>query len=87
MKQGRASRDTRSGAYRDPRTKAVSPVAVDQLGAMQGNHTTSKGELGRQRESLFSGPGFRGPASMPQKAGPGGGRTIYPSGGQGKHGG
>ena len=75
MRQGRASKDSRSGGKREPNPKAVHETAVSELGrAVQ-----------YKKEDLYGGRGYKASSPRPASAGPGGGRTIHRSGTQGRH--
>jgi hypothetical protein len=74
MKQGRATRDVKEGK-REPIPKAVHETAVSELGRA----------LQYPKSPFYGGQGYKPPGPSPYKAGPGGGRTVHPSGSQGKH--
>jgi hypothetical protein len=44
MKQGQASRTDRYGKV-EPRSRAIGPANISQLGNVLGNHVTGKGEI------------------------------------------
>jgi hypothetical protein len=77
----------RSAPKSEPRPYAMSPAAASQLGGHQGNHATESGKILRGgAQSLVTGPGLMCHGPTPTVPGPGGGRTVQPSGGQGQHG-
>jgi hypothetical protein len=81
---------TASNPKVEPKARAMSPAASSQLGVSLGNHAMhSDGRvLKGAGVPLEAGKGYStpvGPAPM-SAAGPGAGRTVYKSGGQGTHG-
>jgi hypothetical protein len=74
----------------EPRPKAMSPAAVNQLGAHVGDHATHmRGSLGYRGEELVRGKGYSGPIGTTDNVkavGVGGGRTTYHCGTQDQHG-
>jgi hypothetical protein len=85
---GLHSRNVRhvSAPKREPRARAISPAAVNQLGAHVGDHITHvKGSTGYRGEPLVRGSGYsppQGPTDNVKAVGVGGGRTIYEHGTQ-----
>jgi hypothetical protein len=75
MKQGRSSHSGPGGYKVEPKPKAVNPAAPGQMGMAV--------QFGK--ETLFEGEGFKKDSPGRTVAGPGGGRTIHPSGSQGRH--
>jgi hypothetical protein len=84
VKQGRASRDVSESHKVEPKPKKVSEMAAAGLGEMRGSHATDGGDLPFKTEPLYLGRGYKAPGPSPDRAGPGGGRTIYRSGSQGR---
>lgn len=75
MKQGRADKSGIESRHRDPISHAIHETAPAQMGlAVQ-----------FEKKPLQAGAGYRGSNVKPAAAGPGGGRTIYHCGTQGKH--
>jgi hypothetical protein len=71
----------------EPRSFAMSPEGVSQYGTALGNHATEVGRvLPGGGRSLYAGPGYNNVGPTPCGEGPGAGRTVQPSGGQGQHG-
>jgi hypothetical protein len=72
----------------EPKAYAMSPAGASQLGTALGNHATTSNRkvLKGAAVPLQSGPGYEAKGPRPGVAGPGGGRTVYRSGGQGAHG-
>ncbi len=75
MKQGRASSNV-SSSKSEPRSKAVNPAHVARMGAMQGNHSTGKGEFPVQHVEVYRGRGLEAPMA---------GKKHHPKGSQGRH--
>jgi hypothetical protein len=79
----------RSAHKVEPRPYAVDVGAVSRYGSAQGTHITGgggrevKGSLGT---SMVTGPGLMNAGPRACGEGPGAGRTVQPSGGQGQHG-
>src|SRR5215469_16999617 len=74
---------------REPRSRAINPSAVNQLGAMLGDKVTHvPGSTGYRGEPLVRGPGYNNPQGPTNMAlsGPGAGRKTYGSGSQSTHG-
>jgi hypothetical protein len=71
----------------EPRSHAMSPAGVSQLGGHMGDHATGSGKIlpGGGR-SLYAGPGYNNVGPTPCGEGPGAGRDVQRSGGQGQHG-
>jgi hypothetical protein len=73
----------------EPRPHARNPATVAQYGALVGNHATHQGKLTPYRgEPDFTRAGYsppQGPTNM-ALSGPGAGREVMRSGGQGTHG-
>jgi hypothetical protein len=68
----------------EPRSRAMSPAAVNQLGGHVGDHTM-RGPTNYRGEELVRGKGYSGPIGPTDNVaavGVGGGRTIYKSGTQ-----
>jgi hypothetical protein len=78
----------RSAPKAEPRSYAVSPGAVSQLGGQMGNHATDSGgrRLPGGGQSLVGGAGYEAKGPTPSVVGVGGGRTIMPCGSMGQHG-
>lgn len=74
MKQGRAE-TKREGWKTEPHSTKANLDGVSNLG------------LSRQfrKEEALDGPGFNPTTTSRPALGPGGGRTVHPSGSQGKH--
>jgi hypothetical protein len=71
----------------EPRAFGMSPAAVSQLGSAMGNHAMeTKGVLPGGGKSLYAGAGYNNVGPTPCGEGPGAGRTVQASGGQGQHG-
>jgi hypothetical protein len=72
----------------EPRSKAIREPAVGQIGGSYGDHTTNQGETGWRPGPLYGGRGYNNPVGPTNMAlsGPGAGREILRSGGQGTHG-
>jgi hypothetical protein len=78
----------RTEPKREPRARAINPSAVNQLGNLLGDHITNKSSTNYRGEPLVRGAGCNapvGPTNLAQ-SGPGAGRTVMRSGGQGTHG-
>ena len=73
MKQGRASPDGPAGRKVEPTPHGIRPGYADQLGQKM-LHDALKTPMGA--------PAMHGPTPTPQRPGPGGGRTVHPSGSQ-----
>lgn len=85
MKQGRASRDvSESRSYNHPRTHAIVPAGVAQLGQRQGNHVTEQGSTQYGGVDMAGGKGYEPPQGPSQRSGVGGGRDIHRAGSQGR---
>ncbi len=77
MKQGSASRDGRSGGKVEPRSRAVNPHGVSQIGSAMGNKATDKpGILSGAVENIYEGRGFTAPMRS---------QKTSNSGSQGRH--
>jgi hypothetical protein len=80
----------RSAPKHEPRSFAMSPEGVGQYGTAQGNHVSGIDGGGRTVsggvKSIVTGPGYMCHGPTPTQPGPGGGRDVMPSGGQGQHG-
>lgn len=74
--QGRADTTRSTSHKQEPSARAVNPGGADQLGQAMAKP--------RAVTSLFDGRGFEAPRPPGDVAGVGGGRTIHPSGSQGK---
>ena len=83
MKQGRSGRENTYRKY-EPRTHAIVPAGVAQLGQAQGNHVTNKGSTGYGGVGMAGGKGYEPPKGPSQRSGVGGGRDIHRSGSQGR---
>ena len=69
----------------EPKPRAISPAAVNQLGAHVGSHVTDGRDTGYRGEEWVRGKGYappQGPTDNVKAVGVGGGRTIYRSGTQ-----
>ena len=68
----------------EPRSRAISPAAVSQIGLKQGNHATDTGTFRRRSEPLVVGRGYQTPVGPTSNMGqgPGANRTVYRSGSQ-----
>ena len=75
MRQGRADKDGRASWKVEPKPKAGNPEGVAQMGMA----------LAFKHRPVLEGRGYAPPGPMNSALGPGGGRTIHPSGSQGKH--
>ena len=66
MKQGSG----REGGYRkrEPVVHSISPGGVGQLGNIQGNHVTNKGDSSYHGEPLHQGRGFMAPRNKSQSS-------------------
>jgi hypothetical protein len=75
----------------EPRPHAKSVKAVSQIGTSIGNHITGKGKVLRSAmRDIDAGRGYSppiGPTDNVAAVGVGGGRSIYRTGVQGRHGG
>jgi hypothetical protein len=80
----------RSAHKVEPRAYAMSPEGVSQYGAAQGNHVSGIEGGGRTTQggvkSMYAGPGYNNVGPTPCGEGPGAGRSVQASGGQGQHG-
>jgi len=77
VKQGRADRDVRESVKVEPRARAINPGGVDAMG--------QKFWHDNLKTPLRDGPGYNAPPrTTDARPGPGSGRTIHPSGSQGK---
>jgi hypothetical protein len=77
-----------TAAKTEPRPEAVHPGGVGQLGEKQGSHVTGDRESKYRGDPFYNRKGYTppvGPANM-ALSGPGAGREVMPSGGQGRHG-
>jgi hypothetical protein len=83
MKQGRASRENPYRKY-EPRTHAIVPAVIAQIGQAQGNHVTNRGSTGYGGVDMMAGKGYEPPKGPSQRSGIGGGRDIHHSGSQGR---
>jgi hypothetical protein len=72
----------------EPRSYAMSPEGVSQYGTAMGNHVTGGGGRTTQGgvKSMYAGAGLNNVGPTPCGEGPGAGRSVQPSGGQGQHG-
>jgi hypothetical protein len=89
--QGIKSRNVthRTAGKSEPKPRAISPAAVNQLGAHVGSHTTDGRDTRYRGEQLVRGKGYAppvGPTDNVKAVGVGGGRTTYHCGYQGTHG-
>lgn len=76
MKQGSGT-SSRSGGKVEPRSQAINPGGVAQLGTHVGNHATDKGDIGNGAvEKMHAGRGYSAPPT---------GTQCHHSGSQGKH--
>jgi hypothetical protein len=73
----------------EPRSRAINPSGVNQLGNLVGDHVTHSGKsTGYRGEPLIRGTGYNapvGPTNM-MPSSPGSGREVMRSGQQGQHG-
>lgn len=76
MKQGRASSSNMGSTKVEPRSHAVHPTAVSNMGNMQGNHATDGGDMRFKSTPLYAGRGLQAPMA---------GCTSHKAGSQGKH--
>ena len=78
MTQGRATHSSSGATKVEPKSHAVSPAAVSQLGIKQGNHAsdTGTGHVNVNLPPLYEGRGLQAPMV---------GTTCHPAGSQGKH--
>jgi len=76
MKQGRATRDVSESHKVEPTSKSINPTFVAQMGNMQGDHVTDKGDIPFKTEPLHQGQTLKAPMA---------GTTCHHSGSQGKH--
>jgi hypothetical protein len=88
--QGISSKNVRhtTAPKSEPRPHARNPAAVAQYGGLVGNHITSKSSTRYRGEPDYARRGYQnpvGPSSM-ALSGPGAGREVLRSGGQGQHG-
>ena len=77
MRQGMSSGSSGAGKPKvEPRARKISPVAVNQIGAMIGNHITGEGRTstGNAPQKLYQCRGFEAPHDA--------GRQIHKSGSQ-----
>ena len=72
----------------EPRSKRVREPAVAQIGGNYGDHITNKSSSGWRPGPLYGGKGYNNPVGPTNMAlsGPGAGREVLRSGGQGTHG-
>ena len=72
----------------EPRSHRVREPAVAQIGGNYGDHVTRGGSTGCRPGSIYGGAGYSNPVGPTNMAlsGPGAGREILRSGGQGTHG-
>ena len=72
----------------EPRSHRVREPAVAQIGGNYGDHVTQGGSTGWRPGPLYGGKGYSNPVGPTNMAlsGPGAGREILRSGGQGTHG-
>lgn len=75
MKQGKADKSGKESWKVEPKNKAVQEEGIAEYGLAQGF----------KPRMLFGGPSFKQDQPSRNSLGPGGGRTIYASGSQGKH--
>lgn len=61
MKQGRADSSGPAGRKIEPRSKAINPGAVGNLGIMQGNHAMDSGTFKPNITPMDAGRGFSAP--------------------------
>lgn len=84
MKQGKASVSGPADRKVEPQGKYINPGAVSRLGTKMGNHADNK-DMTLRPTPWSSGPTVKGSSPRYAGQGPGAGRTIRPSGSQGKH--
>src|SRR6516164_5210007 len=72
----------------EPRSHRVREPAAAQIGGNYGDHVTRGGSTGWRPGSIYGGAGYSNPVGPTNMAlsGPGAGREILRSGGQGTHG-
>jgi hypothetical protein len=76
-------KNVRQGTRETPRVRGVNAVGANQLGEMQGNHSTDSGDMPFRREPLYQEPNFQlvplgnTLTNNVGKGGPGTGRTLY----------
>jgi hypothetical protein len=75
MKQG-STKTVQSGHHVEPKSHSINPMYVAQMGQMQGNHITGKGDIPFSTESLHQGQTLAAPECK---------TTQHHSGSQGKH--
>lgn len=61
VKQDRASHDVVSGTKVEPRSRAISPAAVNEMGVSYGTHLTDNRETSGGQSPLTTGPGLKAP--------------------------
>src|SRR6516165_12647528 len=77
-----------TGPKVEPRSHRVREPGVAQIGGNYGDHVTRGGSTGWRPGSIYGGAGYSNPVGPTNMAlsGPGAGREILRSGGQGTHG-
>ena len=72
----------------EPRSHRVREPAAAQIGGNYGDHVTRGGSTGWRPGSIYGGAGYSNPVGPTNMAvsGPGAGREVMRSGGQGTHG-
>jgi hypothetical protein len=75
MKQGQSGRSVTETKV-EPRSRAVNPGGVGQIGIAQGNHVMEKGKVSGGLERMYEGRGYKAPMA---------GTSSHHSGSQGKH--
>ena len=63
MKQGSGT-SSHSGGKVEPRSMAIRPAGVAQIGIAQGTHVMDKGEMHGAFERMHAGRGFKAPMDM-----------------------
>ena len=77
MKQGRATHSGSGSTKIEPRSKAISPSAVSQIGIKQGNHASDSGHTARVKKiPMYEGRGLEAPMK---------GKTSHNKGSQGSY--
>lgn len=61
MKQGRASHDVVAGTKVEPKSRAISPAATNELGVSYGTHLTDGREVSGGQSPFATGPGLKAP--------------------------
>ena len=75
MKQGKAP-TVQSGHHVEPKSKAINPEYVAQMGNAQGHHVMEKGDIPFRTVSMYGGHGLAAPECK---------TTFHTKGSQGRH--